>query len=186
MKKLLAVIGLLALAALCSCSSNGNTAAAPLQDAGSLRASSESAAAIPGVFGQPVKMNNLQITVTNPVVGGDDSGGWLTVTVKVENLGTQEDPGFNPGILCAGGESGSGNSQADSTLKLMAGFPARSVDSGTLNLLTAGQKREGQPATPCQTPAVIELVPLITYDKGPTGIRIPIPDDLIVAMNTRH
>lgn len=176
------IFGLVAAATLVGCSSTSSGSKAPLRDASSVRAS----AATVGALGQPIKMGDLTITVSNPVVGGDDAGGWLTVTVKVENLGSQKNEGFNPGIVCAGDASGSGAAQVSSTLNPGLGFPARSVDTGTLNLLTAGETRTGQPAKPCATPAAIEFVPLVIYQGVPAPVRIPLADDLIAALNAKH
>lgn len=166
-------IGLLA-AALAACSSNSTPE--PLQPADSIRAAEAASGSI-GELGAPAKLENVSVTVTNPTVGGDESGPWLTITVHLENT-TEEDQGLMSFAIYCSGNPESGGWQVGSTLEPTAGLPARSFDDGTLNLLLPGDSRTGKPRPTCATPAH-----LVAEGLSGDAIVWELADALIGAMN---
>lgn len=163
---------------LAACSSGHTASSATLQNAESARVSENAKSAITASLGAPFKMDDLQLTVTNPVVGGNSGDAILTVTVKVENLGKDDANGFNPGIACSNSSDGGGY-YADSTLDISSGFPAKSIDTGTLGL------NFDDKLTSCAAPAFIQFAPQVTVDGQPTSIRIPLDAALLAALNAR-
>ena len=108
-------------------------------------------------MGDTADVNGLAITVSNPVVGGDELGPWLTVNVRVENGTDAASSVPYLEIHCSGNDEG-GGWQADSTLELGAGLPAGTFDEGTVNLLVPGDGRFGEQRPPCVMPAAIAVV----------------------------
>jgi hypothetical protein len=85
-----ALAAILLFTALAGCSSKNIDP--PPGAANSARASAEAKSAVFGAIGEPVKVGKLTVTVTNPVVGGDQRGGWLTVTVAIATAATPKTP----------------------------------------------------------------------------------------------
>lgn len=108
--------------------------------------------AVAATMGQPARLELVSITATYPVVGGDESGPWLTVTFHLENATDQTQGPISFFILCSGNPK-AGTWQAGSTLQPNAGVPAKGVADGNVNLLLPGDTRTGVQRPACATPA---------------------------------
>jgi hypothetical protein len=172
-----------------SCSSSGESGESDASSApppvDSVRPNS--ANGTPVTFGDSAALGDLRVTASNPVIGSDQDGPWLTVTVRAENQ-TQIDvqsPQFE--LRCSGSAAG-GSWMATSTLAPGEPVPPLSFNEGTLDLLVPGDERGGQPRPSCATPATV-VATLLVYDNAgaspPTQKRLgwPVPDDLIDQLN---
>lgn len=149
----------------------------PLRNAGDVREEERAESAIDAEIGEQFEFEGMDVEIIAVAPGGDDSGAWLEVEVRVENSTDDElaIPEFD--LKCAGDPEG-GGWQADSTFPMYEPLPAKSYEEGVLNLIVPGQPRTGEPNTPCATPAFIEVAPL-SYVGEPTIARVAIPDDVI-------
>jgi hypothetical protein len=134
--------------------------------------------------GQPVEFLGLKVMLSTITQGGDNSGPWLTVHVRVENTGSQGRANPNIGIVCAGSEQ-TGGWQAASTFNVGQSLPAGSFDEGDVNLLLPGDSRSGQAVPSCKTPAVVRVstTGVVTGRGGPAGGYWSIADDLVGGLN---
>jgi hypothetical protein len=128
-------------------------------------------------MGEPAKFEQISITATNPVVGGDKSGPWLTVTFHLDNATNNLQEPISLSIYCSGNPK-SGGWQVGSTLNPAAGVPAHAVADGTINLMLPGDSRSGAPRLACVTPAR-----LIGQGTSSRAVAWDLPDALIAAMN---
>jgi hypothetical protein len=134
-----------------------------------------------GAFGEPVDVGDVSITLSDPVVGGDQGGPWLQVVVRVENRSDKAVGFVDAHIYCAGNDEG-GGWLAGSTFDLLAGIPPETFDDGDLLLLLPGDGRYGEPRPDCSTPAHIVVTP--TFDFISDGSAVwKIPDSLVKSMN---
>lgn len=183
----LSAVGLLALAA-CSSGKPAPKAADPasttasLRNAASARASDSEAASSNAVLGTAFTLGDLSITVSKPRLGGDGGGPWIVVDVQVRNASSNAADPVNFGIVCQGATD-AGGTQAGGTMNTTAGYPAGSVDHGTLNLLTTGDSRTGAKVPACGSPAAVQIAPLASGPGFPGPVRVPLPSALIEQLN---
>lgn len=164
-------------------SSNGG-ALRPADEVLGERAADDAADAL---LGDSVELEDVTVTVTDLVVGGDDFGPWLEVTVRAENRG--EDTS-NPylAIVCNGSVE-EGGWQADSTYDLNGELPGGSFNEGVVNLLLPEDPRTQDPVPECATPAVVRVTMnggfVMDGDEGST-VDYPVGDDVVAEMNARR
>lgn len=128
-------------------------------------------------MGKPVQLEQVSITAMNPVVGGDKSGPWLTVTFHLDNATHNLQEPISLSIYCAGNQK-SGAWQVGSTLNPTAGVAANAVADGTINLMLPGDTRSGTQRPACATPAR-----LIGQGTSGQAVAWDLPDALIATMN---
>ena len=129
-------------------------------------------------FGKPATIGKLSITVTTPIVGGDQSGPWLTITVHVENA-SSETVSVPFELHCDANPDGGGR-QAQSTYTNGDAIPAGTFHDGTVNLLMPSDGRTGKPRLSCAIPAKL-VATLIGSDQRFVW---DIPDGLVAALNS--
>ncbi len=92
-----------ALVALSACSSSGESdeSIAPSTGDRSTRCGRIQPTELAATFGQAEPIGDLQVTTSDPTIGTDDGGPWLTVTVRAENhsAGDVQTPQFE--LRCA-------------------------------------------------------------------------------------
>lgn len=158
-----------------------NEPAATLADAEDVRADE--------LAGEPVQMGaettdgHVTAVASNPRVGGDESGPWLEVDLRIENPTDEAVQFFNTGMLCSGNDEVSGTVRGG-TLEGAAGIPAQSVDEGSEFVLLPGDGRYGDPISPCTTPAVLRIE-VIGEDGFVPDIALTwtIPDEIVAELN---
>jgi hypothetical protein len=128
-------------------------------------------------MGEPAKFEQVSITATNPVVGGDKAGPWLTVTFHLDNATNNLQEPISLSIYCSGNPK-SGGWQVGSTLNPTAGVSANAVADGTINLMLPGDTRSGTQRPACATPAR-----LIGQGTSGQAVAWDLPDALIATMN---
>lgn len=172
--------------AMSSCSSDGksDTSVAP-ETVGSVRPTT--AAGSPGTFGDPAALGDLKVTVSNPVIGSDADGPFLTLTVRAENTTAADvrSPRFQ--LRCSGNPAG-GAWLTTSTFKQDDAVPSLSFNEGILSLLLPGDDRLGEPRPSCTPPATV-VATLLAFDN--TGAGAPkekrvgwaVPDDFVAQLN---
>ena len=141
----------------------------------------------PATLGVPAAIGSLKITASNPVIGTDGSGPWLTLTVRAENRsqGDARTPQFE--LRCSGSSSG-GSWLETSTFKQGEPVAAGSFNEGTISLLMPGDERLGAPRQSCATPATV-VATLLTFDNTGAGPPVQkrvgwaVPDELVDQMN---
>jgi hypothetical protein len=141
----------------------------------------------PATFGDPASLGDLKVTASDPVFGTDDSGPWLTVTLRAENRTNIDvsSPQFE--LRCSGSTRG-GSWIPPATFTPGEKVPPLSFNEGTLSLTLPGDDREGAPRPECATPATV-VATLLVYDNAgasaPVQKRIawPVPDELVNQLN---
>jgi hypothetical protein len=178
------IVAYLAVGALplTSCGKSTGSGSPTLQNAESARVSESAANSSIIAAGTRFSLGDVRITASNPRLGGDDDGPWITFDVKIENLGKVDTDAFNPGVACAG-QYNHGGYQADSTLKILSGFPPKSVDTGTVNFLPPNDSRSGDVGKACATPAYAVFDPMETLNGVPKPVWVPIPDSVVQSYN---
>jgi hypothetical protein len=177
------VVGVMAISS-CSSTSESDASSAPAP-VDSVRPSA--ANGTPATFGDSATLGDLKVTATNPVVETDETGPWLTLTMRAENetLGTIQSPQLE--LRCSGSAAG-GSWMEISTFKPGEPVPANSFSEGTVSLLMPGDDRLGQPRPSCATPATV-VASLLVFDNAgaspPAQKRLgwAVPDELIDQLN---
>jgi hypothetical protein len=177
-------VAMIALAA-CSSSSDTDESVAPEPVDSVPRANP--ANGTPATFGVPADVGDLKVTASDPVIGTDDGGPWLTVTVRAENRSAVDvqSPQFE--LRCSGSNAG-GSWMETSTFIPGQPVPTGSSSDGTINLLLPGDKRTGQPRASCTAPATV-VASLLTFDNAgasaPVQKRVgwAVPDELVDQLN---
>jgi hypothetical protein len=170
--------------ASCSSTSESDTSVSP-QPVDS--AQTDTADGTGATFGTPVAIGDLKVTASDPVIESDESGPWLTLTVRAENR-TQLDvqsPLFE--LRCSGSSAG-GAWLTTSSFEQQVPVPAGSFNEGTVSLLLPGDERLGEPRPSCTTPATVvaSLLSFGTEGSGqPVQVRVAwaVPDELIDELN---
>jgi hypothetical protein len=177
------VVSVLAISA-CSSTSKSDTPTVP-PPADTVR--STALGGTPATFGVPAAVGALKVTSSDPTIGSDADGPWLTVTVHADNSspGVVQAPQFE--LRCSGSSAGGTWLQA-STFKPGDPMPARSIKDGTINLVIPGDDRLGQPRPSCATPATVVASLLVFDDTGaspPAQKRLAwaVPDELVDQLN---
>ena len=168
----------------CSSTSNSDASIAP-QPVDTVRTNPANGTA--ATFGVPAAIGDLKITASDPIIGTDGSGPWLTLNVRAENRsrGDVRTPQFE--LRCSGSASG-GSWLETSTFKQGEPVPAGSSNAGTISLLMPGDERLGAPRRSCATPATI-VATLLTFDNTGAGPPVQkrvgwtVPDELVDQMN---
>lgn len=131
-----------------------------------------------GTIGAPVALgDDTSYTLTNPRLGGDESGPWIEVDVAYKNSSSTSAQPPEINVLCAGSDD-AGNYQASSTFDYSADVKPGASSTGTLALLPAGNERIGEGVAECASPAVFRL----GSEGGPT---VPVPADVLSAYNAK-
>ena len=149
-----------------SCSStDGSGASTALPPVDTVRANA--ANGTPATFGVAATIGGLKITASDPAVGTDGSGPWLTLNVRAENRsqGDVRTPQFE--LRCSGSSSG-GSWLETSTFKQGEQVRAGAFNEGTISLLMPGDERLGAPRPSCATPATV-VATLLTFDNTGAG-----------------
>lgn len=139
-------------------------------------------------FGAPASVGDLQVTASNPVVGSDDTGPWLTLTVRAENQSPADTAAPQFQLRCSGSTAG-GAWLPTSTFKQDQSVPAGAASEGTLSLLLPGDEHLGVARPLCATPATVVATHL-TFDNNGAGAPVEkrvtwaVPDDLVAQLNT--
>ena len=170
--------------AMSSCSSTKESDA-PTQPVDTVR--TNAANGTPATFGVPAAIGDLEITASDPAIGIDGSGPWLTLNVRAENRsqGDVRTPQFE--LRCSGSSSG-GSWLETSTFKQGEPVPAGSFNEGTISLLMPGDERLGAARESCATPATV-VATLLTFDNTGAGPPIQkrvgwaVPDELVDQLN---
>ena len=123
---------------LVGCSSDEAASETSLRSVDEIRTAELDAGAI--AIGEVGELGDTKVTVSNPVVGGDELGPWLTVDVRAENPSDDVGVWFNFHITCAGSDD-EGGWQVGSTFDQNTPLPAGSFDEGTMVLLLPGDAR---------------------------------------------
>jgi hypothetical protein len=144
-----------------------------LQDASSIRAQ-RAVAGDTFEIGEVATFRDVSLSINEVTIGGDDGGPWVAADTTVENRSERDATIPNLSIYCAGNEE-PGGWQAFSTLSLGEVLPARSVDSGVVNLLAPGDERFGDGRPFCDTPAVIRVTNF--------GVNFALPDSIVDELN---
>lgn len=105
------------------------------------------------VEGQESDPVTIRATVNGLKTGGDEVGPWLTVGVRVENTGGDDQSFPTFALVCDGSEPG--GYQAGSTAHFGDTLPGGSFKKATLNLLLPGDGRYGQAVPLCRSPAFV-------------------------------
>jgi hypothetical protein len=141
-----------------------------------------------GSFAEPQAVGDLMVTLTNPTVGSDASGPWLTVAVHAENQSSAgaQPPTFE--LRCSGSTAG-GSWLATSTFKQTEPIEAGASSEGSIDLALPGDDRSGAARQTCATPATIVASALSFGANGagqPTQAHAEwtVPDDLIAQLNS--
>ena len=180
-----AAVVVLSLATLSCSSTKESGGSSSLQPVDTVR--TNPANGTPATFGVPAAIGGLKITASDPVIGTDSNGPWLTLNVRAENRsqGDVRTPQFE--LRCSGSSSG-GSWLETSTFKQGEPVKAGSSNAGTISLLMPGDERLGAPRKPCATPATV-VATLLTFDNTGAGppvqkrIGWAVPDELVEQMN---
>ncbi len=183
-RRMVAVVVLAVAIASCSSTSNSDASIAP-QPVDTVRTNAANGA--PATFGVPAAVGDLKITVSDPVIETDESGPWLTLTVRAENRsqGGERTPQFE--LRCSGSASG-GSWLETSTFKQGEPVPPGSFNAGTISLLMPGDERLGAPRQSCASPATV-VATLLTFDNTGAGPPVQkrvgwaVPDELVDQLN---
>jgi hypothetical protein len=180
------VVVVVAVMAISSCSStSGSDTSDATQPVTSVR--TNPANGTPATFGVAAAVGDLTLTASDPVIGTDESGPWLTLNVRAENR-TQLDvqsPQFE--FRCSGSTAG-GTWLATSTFVPGQPVLAGSSSEGTLSLVLPGDERLGQPRPSCATPATV-VATLLAFDNVGAGPPVQkrvgwaVPDSLVDQLN---
>lgn len=174
------LMGALAFAA-CGGSDDSTTSNTELRSAEEVR-SEEAADGAQGELGSEVEVDGRAVSVSDPVLSGDDGGPWIEVQVRYENRGGTDIDWFEVGIVCTGNDE-VGGYQAGSTLDLIAGLPAGTFDEGTVNLLAPGDGRFGEERPECTKPALVRVSAYIGGIESDEPSVFPLPADVIDQLN---
>lgn len=181
-----AVAVVVAVTAISSCSSTGESdTSLDLQPVDTVRTNASNGAA--ATFGVPAVVGDLKVTASNPVVETDESGPWLTVTVRAENQspGDVQSPQFE--LRCSGSSSG-GTWLETSTFEQGEPVPAGSFTAGNISLLIPGDEQIGEPTPSCATPATV-VATVLAFDNAGAGAPVQkrvgwaVPDELVEELN---
>ncbi len=128
-----------------------------------------------GQIGAPVSLGDgTTMTLTNPRLGGDETGPWIEVDVAYENSSSTSARPPMVEVACDGSDSGDGF-QIGSTFDPNAEVKPGTTGEGTLNLLPTANSRTGEGSEQCAAPARF-----IIGSDGPT---VPLPDDVLDSYN---
>ena len=178
-----------ALVALSACSSSGESdgsiAPSPGDSVDSVRPNPLNGTA--ATFGQAEPIGDLQVTTSDPTIGTDDGGPWLSVTVRAENhsAGDVQTPQFE--LRCAGSNAG-GSWRETSTFLPGSPVTSGSFAQGSVDLLLPGDDRNAQPRAACKIPATV-VATLLVFDDAGAGAPVQkrlgwtVPDELIDQLN---
>ena len=177
------VVTVLAMSS-CSSTSQSDTPTVP-PPAGTVRPIV--AGGTPATFGVAAAVGGLQLTASDPVIGSDGDGPWLTVTVHADNRsrGDVRTPQFE--LRCSGSSAGGSWLEA-STFKPGDPVPAGSLLDGSVSLVMPGDDRLGQPRPSCAAPAVV-VASLLVFDDTGAGAPVQkrlvwsVPDELVDQLN---
>ncbi len=133
-------------------------------------------------MGDTVEFGGASITLSAPVVGGDDFGPWLEVTFRAENAGDEPVAPFEVSMLCTGNTE-EGGTQMGGTYPWNAELPAQSFDEGTVHILLPGDGRFGEPRQECISPAVVKVDQVGAFIGEQPRELWAIDDALIAEMN---
>lgn len=172
--------------AISSCSSTGESDASTAPPSVDSVRTNPANGASP-TFGVAAALGDLKVTISDPVVEADESGPWLTVTVRAENRspGSVQPP--QVALRCSG-SSALGAWLTTSTFKQEEPVPAGSFIEGTISLLLPGDERLGEPRPACATPATV-IATHLTFDTNGAGppvekrIAWAVPDELVGELN---
>jgi hypothetical protein len=178
---------LAALMAISACSSSGESDS-PVdsqQPADSVRPNP--ATGTPAEFGVPTSVGDLKVTASDPVIGTDDGGPWLAVTMRAENRSPIDVQTPQLELRCSGSNAG-GSWMETSTFLPGVPVAAGQADEGTINLLLPGDERSTEPRTPCAAPATV-VATLLVFDNAGAGAPVQkrvgwaLPDQLVDELN---
>jgi hypothetical protein len=141
----------------------------------------------PATFGVAAAIGGLDVTASDPAIGSDADGPWVTLTVHADNRsqGIVRAPQFE--VRCAGSSRGGSWLQV-STFEPGTEVPAGSLKDGSVSLAVPGDDRLGQPRPSCPTPAVV-VASLLVFDNTGAGAPVQkklvweIPDALVAQLN---
>ncbi|HEY7627902.1 MAG TPA: hypothetical protein VH761_12570 [Ilumatobacteraceae bacterium] len=178
------VLALLAVV-LASCSSDGKSAPStvPPPAASAVAEPAEGTTA----FGEPAVLGELTITARDPLIESDESGPWLTITVRADNSSVSDVPSPTFELRCAGSAAG-GAWLTSSTFDQQDPVPYSSFKEGTVSLLLPGDEHPGGPRQPCATPATV-VATILAFDAAGAGQPKPqrvewvVPDALVDELN---
>jgi hypothetical protein len=175
-----------AMIAISSCSSSDETETSiASQPVDSVRSNPANGAAV--TFGEPADVGDMKVTASDPVVETDESGPWLTVTIRAENrsAGDVQTPQFE--LRCSGSSAG-GSWLGISTFIQGAPVPSGSFSEGTISLVVPGDERLGEPRPSCAAPATV-VASLLTFDNTGAGAPVQkrvgwtVPEELVDELN---
>lgn len=136
-------------------------------------------------FGTPFETEpGMTVTVTNPVVGGDEDGPWLGVQVRAENRSGEGISAPSVRIRCAGSTESGSTLSDDGTYEDGADVPSGSFSEGPASLTLPGDGRYEETWTPCATPAVIWIEPYFNMSDEGTAY-IPLSDSVVAELNAK-